>query len=106
MVNSRKCQFVIVLILDCIFMPVWSAEPNEPKTELKFETSIETMGWAVVVGETEEGKPRVYGNPGPIKPSYVAKVLLHEDYPMRGSTTAVMNTISSPVNLSINSGSH
>ena len=93
MINSRKCQIVTVLILACFLIPVWAAEPNEPKTELKFDTSIETMSWTIVVGKTEEDKPMYFDNPGPVKPSYVAKVLLHEDYPLSGSATRVMDRI-------------
>jgi hypothetical protein len=96
MISERKCRFVIVPILICIFMPVLAAEPNEsngPKTELKFETSIEIKAWTIAVGKTEEGKPKYFTNPGPVKPSYVAKVMLHDDYPRSNSATGVMNRI-------------
>jgi len=101
MISSKKIQLVITVILACIIVPAWSAEPNEPnepKTELKFETSIETQIWTIVVGKTENDKPMYYRDPGPVKPSYVAKVLLHEDYPLAGSATGVMGLISeSPI---------
>ncbi len=93
MINSKNIQLVIIIILTCIFLPVWSAEPNESKTELKFETSIETMIWTIVVGKTDDDKPIYYRDPGPVKPSYVAKILLHEDYPQSGSATRVMDRI-------------
>jgi hypothetical protein len=98
MISTKKIQLVIIIILTCIFLPVWSAEPNESKTELKFETSIETMIWTIVVGKTDDDKPMYYRDPGPVKPSYVAKVLLHEDYPLAGSAPGVMGLISeSPI---------
>ncbi len=93
MISSKNIQLVIIVILTCIVMPVWSVEPNEPETELKFETSIETMIWTIVVGKTDDDKPMYYRDPGPVKPSYVAKVLLHEDYPLAGSATGVMGLI-------------
>jgi hypothetical protein len=39
MINSRKRQLVIILILFCICVPVLGVDPNEPETELKFEIS-------------------------------------------------------------------
>jgi hypothetical protein len=59
-----------------------AAEPNKPETKLKFETSIKTMTWTIVVGKTDDDKPMYFRDPGPVKPSYVANVLLHQDYPM------------------------
>ena len=101
MISSKKIQLVIIIILACIIVPVLAAEPNESneqKTALKFETSIETQIWTIVVGKTDDGKPMYYAYPGPVKPSYVAKVLLHEDYPLSGSAPGVMKLISeSPI---------
>jgi len=37
MINSRKCQLLIALILVCTCGVVLSAEPNEVRTELKFD---------------------------------------------------------------------
>ncbi len=93
MISARKCQFVIVLNSIFILMPVFAGEPNESKTELKFETSIETMTWSIMVGKTEEDKLKYFTNPGPVKPSYVANILLHEDYPLSGSANIVMDRI-------------
>jgi len=93
MISSKKIQLVIIVVLICIFLPVLAAEPNEPKAKLKFETSIETMIWTIIVGKTDDDKPMYYKDPGPVKPSYVAKVLLHEDYPLSGSATGVMDRI-------------
>ena len=50
MINSRKIQFTIILILTCIVLPIFASEPNEPnkpETELKFEISDIQQGWIV-----------------------------------------------------------
>ncbi len=60
MIKSRKHQLVIALILACICVPVLSAEPNETKTELKFEISTRVRS---------KGLRRFTG---PVKPKYVA----------------------------------
>ena len=96
MISSKNIQLVITVTLACIIVPVLAAEPNKPneqKPKLKFETSIETMTWTIVVGKTDDGKPMYYNDPGPVKPSYVAKVLLHESYPMTRYATTVMDYI-------------
>ena len=68
MISSRKRQIVIVLILACIFLPVLAAEPNETKTELKFETSNEQMKWRI-------NSRQSYGM-GPIRPTHVAELFI------------------------------
>ena len=96
MISSKKIQFVVILILTYILLPIFAAEPNEPneaKTVLKFENNIETMSWDIKIGETKEGESRYYRNPGDIKPTHVAKVMLHEDYPNYIYASSVMNTI-------------
>jgi len=88
------CFFVLLIVSFCL--PIFAAEPNEPNTpkaELKFENNIETMSWDIKIGETKEGKSRYYRNPGDIKPTHVAKILLHEEYPKYTSVSNVMNTI-------------
>jgi hypothetical protein len=63
MIISRKHQLLIVLILACICVPVLSAEPNEPKTELKFEISSKERQFGT--------RDRIeFGNS--VKPKYVA----------------------------------
>jgi len=37
MIRSRKIQLVMALLLACLCVPVLGAEPNEAKTELKFD---------------------------------------------------------------------
>ena len=96
MISSKKIQFVIILILSCFFIPVFAAEPNEPntpKSELKFEKNIETMSWDIQIGKTKEGESRYFRNPGDIKPTHVAKILLHQDYPGFHEATGVMGAI-------------
>lgn len=100
MISSKRIQLIIILIVTCMFVPLFAAEPNEPSepnkptTELRFETSIETMRWEII---SEGGS---FVNPGPVKPSYVANVLLHEDYPRSGNTTNAMSKIlKSPISM-------
>ena len=98
MISSKKIQFVVILILSCFFMPIFAAESNEPNAELKFENNIETMSWDIKIGETKEGESRYFRNPGDIKPTHVAKVMLHKDYPRSSNASGVMDKIlSSPV---------
>jgi len=93
MISSKKIQFVVILILSCFLMPVFAAEQNTPESELKFENNIETMKWDIAIGRTGAGSPKLFRNPGEMKPSYVAKVLLHEDYPKYTSASNVMGRI-------------
>ena len=96
MISSKNIHFVVILILSCFFVPIFAAdsnEPNTPKSELKFEKNIETMDWAIKIGETKEGESRYFRNPGDIKPTHVAKILLHQDYPGFHEATGVMGAI-------------
>lgn len=68
MISSKKSQFVIVLILTCIFLPVFAAEPNEPETELKFERSNNSVRWLIT---NNSGR-------GLIKPVYMAEFYIKE----------------------------
>ena len=45
MIKSGKLQFIMVLILACICVPLLGEEPNEAKTELKFEISGNEQRW-------------------------------------------------------------
>ncbi|MHC4098272.1 MAG: hypothetical protein ACYSWZ_23515 [Planctomycetota bacterium] len=67
MISSKKRQLVIILILFCICVPVLGVEPNEPKTELKFEISDEQLPW--LYGTREIAKV-------PIKPGYGAELFI------------------------------
>lgn len=71
MIKSRKCQLVMVLILVCTCAPVLGQEPNETKTELKFEISSEKQVWIV--------EPMNQFGTGPIKPTHVAVLLMEPE---------------------------
>lgn len=68
MIESRKPQLLIVLILGCICAPVLGAEPNEAKAELKFESSSETVQWIDRRGKVAEG---------PMRPTHAAEFFIN-----------------------------
>jgi hypothetical protein len=70
MISSKKNHLVITLILACICIPARATEPNEAKTELKFESSSETVQWIDRRGKVAEG---------PIKPTHVAVLLIESE---------------------------
>lgn len=74
MIKSRKLQLVMFLISACICASVLGAEPNEAKTELKFEISSEEQEWRV-----RAGPGSIIKRTGPIEPSHVAEVLIMGD---------------------------
>jgi len=75
MISSRKQQLVITLILACICAPTLAQEPNEAKTELKFEIDNKRLQpWA-------DARTKKLGK-GPIKPTHVA--LLYIRRPSEG----------------------
>jgi len=67
MISSRKQQLVIALILVCACTATLGSEPNEAKTELKFEVSSEKQLWRGDRGTIAQG---------PIKPTHVAELLI------------------------------
>ncbi len=69
MISLRKCQFLVVLIVVLACVPALCQEPNQPKTELKFEISSEKQEWL-----TEESK-KVVGEL-PIKPTHVGELFI------------------------------
>lgn len=71
MISSRKRQLVIALILACTCVPILGREPNQPKAGLKFEINREKQQW-IVEPMHEIGK-------GPIKPTYVAVLLIESE---------------------------
>jgi hypothetical protein len=68
MIKLKTSQIIIVLILACISSRLTGAEPNEAKTELKFE--IDNVRSQLWLGDRSD-KP----GQGPIKPTHVA--ILH-----------------------------
>lgn len=63
------------------------SEPNDTGSEIKFEMNSTTRQWTVPLGKTEEGIELYADNPGPIKPTHVARIFLHED-----STSPLLNS--------------
>ena len=70
--NSMKHYLLTALILVCICLPVFSAEPNQPGEKLKFKSSQQEQEWVVGTG-TEKGK--VIGE-WTIKPTYVGELFI------------------------------
>jgi len=78
MIKSRKIQLVMVLISMCACGLTLGAEPNEAKTELKFEISSEEQQWRVKAGRSMCEGPIITGT-GPIEPSHFAEVFIMGD---------------------------
>jgi hypothetical protein len=55
------------------------SEPNDTGSEIKFEIDNTARPWKVSLGKTEEGLVLYADNPGPIRPTHVARIFLHED---------------------------
>lgn len=66
MISSRKFQLLTLLVLLGCYFPALCQEPNEVKTELRFEISAEKQGWPV-----SRDRQREIG----IRPTYMAEVL-------------------------------
>jgi len=70
------------------------AEPNDVRSELKFQTSSKRVDWTVRGEKTEGGKWLLYDNPpGAIKPTHVAELVLHREYPRSTSERGVLEKI-------------
>lgn len=65
MIKSKKLQLTIVLISVFACTPIPAVEPNEAKSEIKFEVSHQDQKWLIGKGNIENGR-------GPIHPSHVA----------------------------------
>jgi hypothetical protein len=78
MIRLKTTQIIIVLILACTISPLTGAEPNEAKTELKFEIdNVRSQLWL----SDRSDKP----GQGPIKPTHVAILHIrrpHMDMPL------------------------
>jgi len=74
-------------------------EPNDARLKLKFETSTEPRDWTVRGQKTEGGTWAFYDNPpGLIKPTHIAEVVLHREYPRSTSERGVLEKIqNSPI---------
>lgn len=56
------------------------SEPNDVGSKLTFSLSETRQSWAVAE-KNEKGETIVYADPGPVKPMYVAELILRRDYP-------------------------
>lgn len=69
-------------------------EPNDAPLKLKFETNTEPRTWIVRGQKTEGGAWVLYGNPpSPIKPTHIAEVVLHREYPRSTNERSVLGKI-------------
>ncbi len=86
MIKSRKIQLVMVLILACIYVPVFGVEPNLPKTKPRFEMNSEEQQWQVEGGKI--GK-------GPVVPTHVAELFLpySEEYLPKSNPQRIMRML-------------
>ncbi len=86
MIKSRKIQLVMVLILACIYVPVFGVEPNLPKTKPRFEMNSEEQQWQVEGGKI--GK-------GPVVPTHVAELFLpySEEYSPDSNPQRIMRML-------------
>jgi hypothetical protein len=69
------------------------SEPNDTGSEIKFEISSITTRWKVNIGKNKEGLVLYANDPGPIKPTHVARVLLHEDSTVSKNEKRVLERI-------------
>lgn len=90
---------VISVVLSVLFTTnvgaTAASEPNSTGSEFKFETnSKKTMDWIVYLRESKD----FVQDPGPIKPTHVARVSLHKDYPRSTREDNVLEKINdSPI---------
>ena len=84
MSNSNKRQFVIAVILACNCILSAAAEPNQPKTQMKIETSDQPKPWALNYNDQTGG--------GPIKPTHVAEVFVWDLHGVPELRKALLNS--------------
>lgn len=88
MIKPRKLQFVMFLILACVCTLLLASEPNEVKTEVKFESKDIAKPW---LGGSRPGR-------GPIKPTheavfYIRRPNLSESFSIRNEgISQILNT--------------
>jgi hypothetical protein len=90
MVCSKKSRIVISLIVTCMGVSLWGAEPNETQISLKFETNNQKSQLWIRRRPNEPGR-------GPIKPTHVA--VLYIQRPNQGfpnSQGDVMKMLDTP----------
>jgi hypothetical protein len=92
----RPVTISIVLLVSLATHSATAAqvEPNDAPLKLKFETSAEPRDWTVRGQKTEGGTWVLYDNPpGLIKPTHIAEVVLHTEYPRSTSERGVLEKI-------------
>lgn len=73
--------------------PAAESEPNDTGSELKFELSKKRQSWTVEGDKTEKGEILYYDDPGPVRPTHVAEVILHREYPASSTARVAMDRI-------------
>lgn len=87
-------SIVLLVLLATHAATAAQTEPNDAPLKLKFERSTEPRNWTVRGQNTEGGTWVLYDNPpGPIKPTHIAEVVLHREYPRSTSERGVLEKI-------------
>jgi hypothetical protein len=98
MISSKKIQFIILLALVCIIVPLCASEPNEPNkpaAELKYEMSNSHTEWQL--GHSP-GK-------GPIRPEYMAEFYIKSnDLPQIDRNGTFEKPLQTNIGMSMSSG--
>jgi len=92
----RAVTICIVLLVSLATHSAAAAqvEPNNAPLKLKFETSTEPRNWTVRGQQTEGGTWVLYDNPpGLIRPTHIAEVVLHREFPRSTSERGVLEKI-------------
>jgi hypothetical protein len=89
-------RLTISIVLSALFAAnlgaVEVAEPNDAGSELKFPASMTRKSWIFAVKD-EKGETLLYDDPGPVKPMYVAKLIMERDYPRSTTPKGVLAEI-------------
>jgi hypothetical protein len=92
---TAKSSLLLLLSLATVALPASvPTEPNTTSVELRFEMDREIMPWVI---ETDvNGKSITYHDPGAIRPTYMAKVILPRNE-MFSSAGVLAKTMDSPL---------
>lgn len=82
MVNTKRSQLVVALVLTLVCSTTLCAEPNQVKTRLKFETSDKKQQWVIDVNDgNQKFESRKEMLQGPFRPKYVAVFYVQAGHP-------------------------
>lgn len=89
-------RLTISIVLSALFTASLGAaegpEPNDAGSELKFALSQTRKTWTFAVKD-DKGQTSLYDDPGPVKPMYVARLILERDYPRSTTPRGVLAEI-------------